>query len=100
MGIVTAIATARIRGRGQVTLPPEVRAALHVAEGDEVEFTQHEDGSITVRGTKRIPADQAWFWTPEWQAGERETDEDIAQDRLSPVFASADDMFAHLNKHA
>lgn len=21
--------------------------------------------------------DQAWFWTPEWQAGEREADADI-----------------------
>lgn len=25
--------------------------------------------------------EQAWFWTPEWQAGEREADEDIAAGR-------------------
>jgi len=25
--------------------------------------------------------DQAWFWTPEWQAGERQADEDIRQGR-------------------
>lgn len=24
------------------------------------------------------PDDQAWFWTPEWQAGEREADTKIA----------------------
>jgi len=24
---------------------------------------------------------QAWFWTPEWQAGERQADEDIRQGR-------------------
>ncbi len=24
------------------------------------------------------PADQAWFWAPQWQAGEREADAEIA----------------------
>lgn len=28
-----------------------------------------------------IDPDQAWFWTPEWQAGEREADADIAAGR-------------------
>ncbi len=41
----TAVTTARIRGRGQLTLPAEVREALHVAEGDEVEFARHDDGT-------------------------------------------------------
>src|SRR5271165_2090133 len=68
----TAVTTARIRGRGQLTLPTEVREALRVGEGDEVEFTRHDDGTVTVRGLKTIPADQAWFWSPDWQAGERE----------------------------
>jgi hypothetical protein len=27
--------------------------------------------------------DQAWFWTPEWQAGEREADEDLAAGRFT-----------------
>ena len=25
-----------------------------------------------------VPEDQKWFWTKEWQVGEREADEDIA----------------------
>lgn len=29
------------------------------------------------------PKDQAWFWTPEWQAGEREADEDIRAGRTT-----------------
>jgi hypothetical protein len=29
----------------------------------------------------RIDPDQAWFWTREWQAKEREADEDIAAGR-------------------
>lgn len=27
-----------------------------------------------------IPKDQLWWWTKEWQAGEREVDEDIKYD--------------------
>ena len=40
MAAHTAVTTGRIRGRGQLTLPAEVREALHVAEGDDVEFTR------------------------------------------------------------
>jgi antitoxin PrlF len=43
-----------------------------------------------------IPTDQAWFFTPEWLAGEREADEDIAAGR-GTVHESGEDMFAHLD---
>lgn len=69
---------ATLRDRGQVTLPREVRVALGVEEGDEIVFTMTERG-VYVRGMKLVPADQAWFWTPEWQAGEREASEQIAR---------------------
>jgi antitoxin PrlF len=98
MALQTAVSTARVRGRGQLTLPAEVRETLRVDEGDEVEFTRHEDGTVTVRGLKTIPADQAWFWSPEWQAGERQADEEIARGDLSPVHGSAEEMFADLDK--
>jgi antitoxin PrlF len=94
----TAVTTARIRGRGQLTLPAVVRAALRVEEGDGVEFTRHDDGTVTVRGLKTIPADQAWFWSPEWQTGERDADEEIAAGDLSPVYTTADEMFADLDE--
>ncbi len=100
MAAQTAVTTARIRGRGQLTLPAEVREALHVAEGDEVEFTRHDDGTVTVRGLKTIPAGQAWFWSPQWQAGEREADREIAVGDLSPVCGSAQDIFADLDRRA
>ncbi len=32
---------------------------------------------------KLIPANQEWFWTREWQEGEREADEDIKEGRIS-----------------
>jgi AbrB family looped-hinge helix DNA binding protein len=98
MAAATAVTTARVRGRGQLTLPAEVREALRVDEGDEVEFTRHEDGTVTVRGLKTIPADQAWFWSPDWQVGEQEADEEIARGELSQVYRSAEEMFADLDK--
>ena len=42
---------ARVRGdRHQVTLPAEVREALQVRSGDEIEFAVDEHGTVTVRG--------------------------------------------------
>lgn len=89
-------ARVKVRAKAQLTLPEEIRRALHISEGDEVEFSVREDGTITVRGYVSIPTDQAWFFTPEWLAGEREADEDIAAGR-GTVYESADEMFAHLD---
>jgi antitoxin PrlF len=89
-------ARVRVRPKAQLTLPEEIRQALHIAEGDEVEFAVHEDGSVTVRGFISIPTDQAWFFTPNWLAGEREADEEIVSGS-GRVFGSAEEMFEHLD---
>lgn len=85
-------ARAQLRRKHQLTLPPQVRDALHLTEGDEVEFTVHGDGQVTLRGMTAVPTDQRWFWTEEWQAGEREASAQIAAGGL-PVY---DDMAALL----
>ena len=85
---------ARVRGdRHQVTLPAEIRAALQVRSGDEIEFSVDEHGTITVRGFTSIPTDQAWFFTPSWQAGERQADEQIAGGE-GDFYASDEDFLA------
>jgi antitoxin PrlF len=89
-------ARVKVRTKAQLTLPDEIRRALHIGEGDEVEFAVHDDGTVTVRGFISIPTDQAWFFTPDWLAGEREVDEQIASGR-GQIFESADEMFAHLD---
>jgi antitoxin PrlF len=88
---------ARLRHKGQVTLPPEVREALHVAEGDEVEFTVTESGDVMLRGMTTIPADQRWFWTAEWQAGEREATEQIAAGQTT-MYQDPEAMFTDLDR--
>jgi antitoxin PrlF len=64
-------ARARLRPKAQLTLPDAIRQALHISEGDEIEFAVHEDGVITVRGYVSVPRDQAWQFTPEQQADGR-----------------------------
>lgn len=65
-----------LRGRGQLTLPPEARRALRLEEGDPIEVVVLEEG-ILLRPQKAITASQAWFWDPEWQAGEREASAEL-----------------------
>lgn len=70
-----------VRAKGQVTIPAEIRQAARLEEGDPVEVEIVEDG-ILLRPMKMIDASQAWFWTPEWQAGEREAEADLAAGRF------------------
>lgn len=39
---------------------------------------------------------QAWFWTPEWQAGEREVDGQLHAARLIGPFKSVEEMKKYL----
>ena len=71
----------KVRPKGQITLPDGVRKAARLSEGDYLEISV-ERGAIVMRPKKLIDADQAWFWTDEWQRGEREASEDIARGRV------------------
>lgn len=63
--------------KGQLTLPEEIRKAAHLVEGDMLEAELIDEG-ILLRPQKVIDASQAWFWTTEWQEGEREADAQLA----------------------
>ena len=84
-----------MRPKAQLTLPEEIRLALHVGEGDEVEFAVSPDGTITVRGYVSVPSDQAWFFTPEGLAGMRQACDEIAAGG-GTVHESAEAMFVQL----
>ena len=87
--------TARIRAKGQLTLPVEVREAAHLEEGDPVEVEIVAEG-ILLRPQKVIDATQAWFWTPTWQSGEAQADADIAAGRME-VFENEDGLLKSLD---
>lgn len=69
-----------IRPRGQITLSAAIRRAVHLEEGDPVSVELTPEG-ILLRPMKLIDASQAWFWTEQWQRGEREAEEDIEKGR-------------------
>ena len=71
-----------VRGKGQLTLPKEVREAAHIEEGDPVEIELVPEG-ILLRPRKLIDSTQAWFWAPAWQAGEAEASADIEAGRVT-----------------
>ena len=85
----------RLRPKGQITLPGEIRELLDLKEGDDLAFSVDEQGRVVVNRLDVIPPDQAWFWTERWQKMEREVEEDIAAGRIKS-FDSVDDLIAYL----
>jgi AbrB family looped-hinge helix DNA binding protein len=79
-----------IRRKGQITIPEVIRRALHLDEGDPVDI-EVRGGVIVLRPRKVVEASQAWFWSREWQAGEREASEDLAKGRST--FYDTDEEF-------
>ena len=86
----------RIRQKGQVTLPKELRERLTLSEGDEVEFYLDERGRVVVQKVQTIPPDQAWFWTERWQKMMREAQADVDAGRVDR-YESVDDALDALN---
>ena len=76
------MARTTLRAKGQLTLPDDIRKAARLEEGDLLDAEITSEG-ILLRPQKLIDATQAWFWTPEWQAREREADEDLAAERFT-----------------
>jgi AbrB family looped-hinge helix DNA binding protein len=90
------ITTSTLRARGTVTIPQDVRDKLDLAEGDQLIVTVEGD-RIILTPTSLIPDDQAWFWSPEWQAKEAEADEVQARGERGKVFDSGDEFLDFLD---
>lgn len=72
----------RLTSGGQITLPKEIRLKTSMEAGDFVEVKLDEEGHIVLTPKKLVDASQAYFWTEEWQRGERKADEDIKAGRV------------------
>jgi AbrB family looped-hinge helix DNA binding protein len=82
----------------QITLPKSVRQYLHLNEGDLLAVKVRDD-ELVLRPQAAVDRDQAWYWSPEWQAAEREADSDTRAGRYDD-FESMDDMIADLQQQA
>lgn len=84
----------KVTRHGQITLPAAVRRAVNINEGDYVEV--RVEGDIIILTPKRlIDKSQAYFWTAEWQAAEREASADIAAGRVHE-FEDVEELIASL----
>jgi AbrB family looped-hinge helix DNA binding protein len=72
----------RLRNKGQITVPPEIRNLLGAEEGDDLLFSTDDAGRVVISRAQTIPPDQAWFWSERWQRLEREAQADLEQGRV------------------
>jgi len=69
----------RISSKRQIAIPKHVMTALNLKPGDEIDIRiEDETARLLPIKTIKVPRDQAWFWTKEWQEKERQADEDMA----------------------
>ena len=74
--------TAHVGAKNQVTLPKEIVKQARLSPGDPLEIV-YEDDRIVLCPQVHVSRSQSYFWTKEWQKGEREADEDIRAGRVT-----------------
>lgn len=72
----------RLRTKGQITVPPEIRSLLRAEEGDDLLFSTDENGRVMISRARVIPPDQAWFWSERWQHLEHTAQADLDTGRV------------------
>lgn len=87
----------QIQSRGTVAIPPDVRKRHRLDEpGAQVELIERADGVIELHPHLPRPTYQAWFWTSEWQEGERAVDAHVAAGEVR-THESGEAFLAHLD---
>jgi AbrB family looped-hinge helix DNA binding protein len=89
-------ALTKVTRHGQITLPRSVRGLLNIEEGDFVEIEVVGDRAV-LTPKRLVDKDQAYFWSREWQEGEREAGEDIRAGRVKE-FASTEELLRDLDE--
>lgn len=84
-----------IQKRGVVSLGL-LKDHMPLNDGDIFQV-QIEGDKVILIPMKLVPAEQAWFWTKEWQEGEKEANKDKAAGRVKS-FENVDDLLADLDK--
>ncbi len=70
-------------------------AAAGLSEGQPLSIRATEDG-LLISASEERDADQWWYWTEEWQKGEREIDAAHARGERGTIFLSDEAFEAHL----
>ncbi len=94
-----ASAVITLRRNGQITLPLEVRRRMRASEGDVFVAEVRTPDEIVLRKKILIDASHAYFWTDEWQRGEREAQKDIQRGHVKR-FRSAKALISDLKRRS
>jgi bifunctional DNA-binding transcriptional regulator/antitoxin component of YhaV-PrlF toxin-antitoxin module len=87
-------AIVKVQKNKNITLPLWLIRRFHVAAGDFVRIEETKNG-VLLKPAKLIDPSQSYFWTKEWQEGEREAEEDIRKGRVKK-FKSVKDLMDDL----
>ncbi|MBI4688613.1 MAG: AbrB/MazE/SpoVT family DNA-binding domain-containing protein [Nitrospirae bacterium] len=63
----------KVKNKYQIVIPEDVRKKLRVDVGDTLEIVE-KDGTFVIKPVMVIEKSQAYFWTDEWQKGEKEAE--------------------------
>ena len=86
-----------LKQHGQLTIPKHVREVLNLNEGNQLELTI-EEGRIVLQPVVTIAKGQQWFWSPEWQQGELEAEEDVVNEHVT-TFETSNEALAFLRRN-
>ncbi len=90
------MAIGKVTRNFQITIPASIRKALRISVGSIVDFDLKE-GEVIMKPKEMIDKDQSWFWTDEWQKGEKEVDESRRK-KDTTSFDDVDEMKKHFEK--
>ena len=87
----------KIQRNGVISLPANWRKSLGLKDGDFLN-AELEDRRIVLKPAMLIDAEDAWFYSKEWQEKEREADRDLAEGRAEGPFETMEKMIEALKK--
>ena len=71
----------KIQKNKNITLPVWLLTDFHVSVGDYVRLEETSKG-VMLKPAKLVDPAQAYFWSKQWQAGEKEAQRDIRKGRV------------------
>ncbi|MBI5142569.1 MAG: AbrB/MazE/SpoVT family DNA-binding domain-containing protein [Nitrospirae bacterium] len=63
----------KVKNKFQIVIPDDVRKSLRVEIGDTLDIVE-KDGVLIVKPVIVVDKAQAYFWSEEWQTGEKEAE--------------------------
>jgi len=79
----------QIRQNFQITLPAHLRKRLGLKIGDLMEIVV-KDAKLILAPKRAVDLEDAWFWSKNWQEGEREAEADIKAGRVKKARSAAE----------